>query len=351
MKQLKTAILFLSSMPTGLVILTLLGIIAGVGSVVLPEFYFHTPLFKALLLLLFLNMALCSFKQIKKYLADSRKGFTVKRSRFKQTGVVLLHLGIVLVLIGGAVNTYIGQSARISILEGDTVELSGLIKAPTPLELQLDQFIIEFNPDGTPAQYYSSLNLWQDGQQLGSYRISVNHPLNYQGMKAYQESFGHLIQIEGDFEGSGKISRLFEEGDLLSIPGSDLQVKIYKYIPNFDLDLGMESETLRPDNPRLIFSVYEKGQLLGVGTAAPDERIEISKGNYLTFAGVKPFTVLKLKSDPGIPLTGAGGISLMIGACMALFTPPSKSPRHHKGIASTPVTQEISHTIVLGRGD
>lgn len=322
MNQFRKIATIISSMQTGLVLLGLLSIIAALGSIILPEFYFHTRLFKVLLGLLFLNMVLCTINQIKSHIARSRKGLAFKSVWLRQTGAVMLHLGIVMVLVGGSVNTYFGQSAKISILEGDTVDVSSFLKTSTPVKLELKQFNIEFNPDGTPSQYYSYLNVFQDDRLVGVYSVNVNHPLNYQGIKAYQESFGSLIKIEGDFAGGTKVNEVFQEGDLLTIPGSTRQVKIYRYVPDFDPSIGMESKSLRPDNPQLIFSVYEQGQLLGVGTTAPGKRVEISQGNYITFTGVNPFTVLKLKTDPGMPIAAAGGICLMIGVCMALFPSP-----------------------------
>jgi cytochrome c biogenesis protein len=116
---------------------------------------------------------------------------------------------------------------------------------------------------------------------------------------------------------------------------------VYKYIPNFDPNYGMDSKTLRPDNPQVIFSVYENGALLGVGAASFGEQVELDKGINFSFQGVKPFTVLKVKSDPGLPVAGAGGLMLMVGVCLALFlTPPQKPKRPVQEEAVNNVLQE-----------
>ncbi len=133
--------------------------------------------------------------------------------------------------------------------------------------------------------------------------------------------------MEGDWGAGNKVNEVFQEGDLYAIPGSERQVRIYKYSPNFNPGYGMDSKTLRPDNPKIIFSVYEKGELLGVGAASFGERVEVSAGKYITFTGLKPFTVLKVKSDPGMPLAAAGGLLLTCGVCLALLFNPAGRPK------------------------
>jgi len=67
-----------------------------------------------------------------------------------------------------------------------------------PFLLKLDKFEIEFNPDGSPSQYYSYVSILEGNKETEKYRISVNHPLKYMGIKAYQQSFGHLVNVAGE---------------------------------------------------------------------------------------------------------------------------------------------------------
>ena len=81
---------------------------------------------------------------------------------------------------------------------------------------------------------------------------------------------------------------------------------------------------MRPDNPRIIFSVYEDQQLIGIGAAQFDERVEIDENVYVVFPAVEPYTILKVKSDPGLPLAFLGGGMFMIGVTMALLAAISR---------------------------
>jgi cytochrome c biogenesis protein len=318
---------FLSSMKTGLVLLGLIGVMSAIGSGVMPDIFFQTPLFKLPLLLLFLNMALCTANQVAGYLNRRLTGRGKNRTWFRQVGILLLHAGVVLILVGGAVNSTQGQTDRISIVEGDIVDVAGLLRTAEPFSLKLDKFAIEFNPDGSPSQYRSYVTVLAGDKEAKAYNISVNHPLKYGGVKAYQESFGYLVNVEVA-DGTGeKQEKTLPEGEFLALSGTERTVRVYRYIPNFDPEYGMNTRTLRPDNPRIIYSVSEPGKLLGVGAAAFGERVEIDDNIYVKFNGVQPYTVLKLKSDPGLPLAGAGGLMLMTGVCLALIFSPGRKPQ------------------------
>ena len=46
-----------------------------------------------------------------------------------------------------------------------------------------DDFRIEFNEDGSPSQYVSEVTILEQGQKVDQAVISVNYPLNYQGLR------------------------------------------------------------------------------------------------------------------------------------------------------------------------
>ncbi|MGB4702140.1 MAG: hypothetical protein WBI01_06545, partial [Syntrophomonadaceae bacterium] len=86
-----------SSMKTGLVLLFLIGITAAVGSSVFPGNFYQIPVFKLLLMLLLVNMILCTFNRIKLTFRVLLKRFG-RRVWYRQLGIFTLHLGIILVL-------------------------------------------------------------------------------------------------------------------------------------------------------------------------------------------------------------------------------------------------------------
>lgn len=317
MTIIKSAYRFLSSMKTGLTLLVLIGFISAIGSYFSPVF-FQSILFKSFLILLLFNMALCTINQISRFVKSFSKGKNNKPDPIRQIGILTLHAGIVLILIGGVINSLYGEKTQIIIPEGEKVSISDFVHNVEPFSIKLNEFRIEFNEDGSPSQYYSEVSLTENGKAAERKNISVNYPLECNDVKAYQQSYGYLIAIDGKSDSGWDEHFVLRQGESLKIPGSDKTVKIMKYIPHFDPHYGMSSKTLRPDNPKIVYSVYKNEEVLEVGAASLEQQVEIEPGVSLAF-NIKPFTVLKVKKDPGLPIAAAGGLMLMLGTCLALF--------------------------------
>lgn len=314
-----------SSMQTGLLLLVTIGIIAALGSAIIPDTFYNTYWFKLLLLLLLLNMTLCSINRLRWFKTRFIYRDQSNRGWLRQVGMLILHFGIVFILAGGTIYTYYGQSGDISILRGETADVSKVMTVKSPFSLHLDDFRIEFNPDGSPSQYYSDVTVLEDGLATIEKSISVNHPFEYRDIKAYQQGFGYLVKTKYTNNAGIEAEDLLEEGNSLEIAGTKRVVKLYSYAPNFDPDQGLNQTSMKPDNPRIIFNVYENNKLLGIGAAKFDEKVKIDNDVYIVFTGVEPYTVLKVKSDPGLPLVFSGGLMFMAGISLALYSSPDAS--------------------------
>ncbi|HNX92924.1 MAG TPA: cytochrome c biogenesis protein ResB [Syntrophomonas sp.] len=315
---------FISSMNAGLILLALIGIVSAIGSSLWPDIFFKTVYFRLLLLLFFVNMALCTCNSISRFIKQNRNIIKNKRQMLRSICLVMLHLGIVLIIIGAGLNSWLGHSVQLSILQGDTVNINKVIPAKTPFDVKLLDFKITFNDDGSPAQYYSALQVSSPGQKDYHQTISVNHPLTYAGVKFYQNSFGYLLDAQAEDGKAAAKSLQVQDGDFISFAATSKTVKIFKYIPHFDPALGMQSKSLQPVNPRVVYTVYNGKVFAGVGAASFNERIKIDDNVFITFQQVRPYSILTVKTDPGLPLTTTGGILLMLGISIVLLMPRNK---------------------------
>ncbi len=329
MQILKSLYNFISSMKTGLVLLGLIGITSAIGSGIMPDHFFHTTPFQILLILLFINMGFCTFKQLSRFLKSLRNHKLIERLWSRQFSLLILHCGIVLILIGATINAYQGQSTQVRIIEGETIKIADIISTKESFALKVNKFNIEFYENGSPSQYYSDVSILKAQDQVENHLISVNHPLNYHGVKAYQHSYGYVINMENQ-DAETTTAQIVSEGQVLSFKHTERTVRIYKYIPNFDSRYGMNTKTIRPDNPKLVYSVYEHGHLLGIGAADFGEEVTIDENVGLTFKEVVPYTVLTIKFDPGLPWTATGGIMLMVGVCLVFYFAGSKKTNRTK---------------------
>lgn len=324
MNVLKRLYDFISSMKTGLVLLTLIGLsmaVTGLGS---NSHYLLGFFYRLLLLLFSTNMVLCFFKQVSRYRGSLVSGRTGIRLRLRHTGLLLLHAGVVVIILGGTAKWYLEQNAEVKIAEGSTVDMAEVIPGQPHWSVKLRKFEITYNSDGSPSQYYSHISVFdQNGNKNRPFTISVNYPFKYGKVKVYQESFGYVVRVKCEHN-SKTMRKEMNIGEAFAIPGSGKKVKLYRYVPNFDPALGLESKTARPDNPRIIFSVYEGDRLVGVGASPIGKTFRIDHNSSVTFEGLKPFVVLTVKTDPGLPLTSAGGLMMMAGVCMAVLGLPQK---------------------------
>jgi cytochrome c biogenesis protein len=315
---------FISSMNAGLILLALIGIASAIGSSLWPDMFFKTIYFRLLLLLFFVNMALCTFNSIRRFVIHKKRILHNTRQMLRSICLVMLHSGIILIIMGAGLNSWLGHSVQLSILQGDTVEINRIIPINTPFQLKLLDFQITFNEDGSPAQYYSALQVSSPSQNDFQQIISVNHPLTFAGVKFYQNSFGYLLKAVAEDGTAATKEMQLQDGDSVDFSATPRTVKIFKYIPNFDPALGMQTKSLEPHNPRVIYTVYNGKDMLGVGTAPFKERIKIDEQVYITFEQALPYSVLTVKTDPGLPLTAAGGILLMLGITIVLLMPRKK---------------------------
>lgn len=317
-RYIKQAYNFISSMKIGLLLLGLIGLTSALGSGISPDTFFYTLPFRLLLFLLFINMTFCTINQITRLIKVFRNKRTDNFFRFRQFSLLILHLGIVLILIGGTINTYQGQSTQIRMVAGDTVDIADVISINETFSLKLNEFKIEFYEDGSPSQYISDVDILDNETHIHNYLISVNHPLNYGEIKAYQHSYGYMLNVELD-DNQDVHTHLMAEGQVITFKDTNRIVRVYKYIPNFDVRYGMNTKTIRPDNPKIIYSVYENNEMLGIGAADIGEKVQIDENVFVTFNDVVLYTILSIKSDPGLIWATIGGIMLMVGVCLAFY--------------------------------
>jgi len=103
-------------------------------------------------------------------------------------GPVVLHLGILVLVIGGLVSSLAGRKHFIAVAPGQTVSIPG-----SGLSLRLDDFTIERYPSGRPKLFLSKVGLLEGGREVARRDVAVNHPLVYAGHRVYQSSFGPAL--------------------------------------------------------------------------------------------------------------------------------------------------------------
>lgn len=223
-------------------------------------------------------------------------------------------LGIVWGIVGG-----FGGTAMVQ--EGDALPFSSLLRPSTMLAippkgsssfLKVDDFRIQYRPDGSIQQFFSDVSVEDRfGNTLMQKTISVNKPLRYGGITAYQTDWS-MSALSVSLPGSGNRDLLLPMAPLQGVSGSE--GKLYATF----LPLEAPTSGSKPKGISLLAKdlesivVYDStGNFVGVRRPSSKKPITVD-GVEIVIQDIIASSGMELKSDPGVPLVyaGFGGICI-----------------------------------------
>ncbi|MDA8123854.1 MAG: cytochrome c biogenesis protein ResB [Deltaproteobacteria bacterium] len=159
-----------------------------------------------------------------------------QRGAFSRLGVYAVHLGVLLMLAGGIVGAVFGVKGYVEIAEGETsstLQLPGGKPArQLDFAIRCDRFTVEFYETGAPKLFRSDLTFLKNGQSQLQGALLVNHPLAYGGLRFYQASYGVLpggkLKLGWVKEGKPGEGREVAPGDRFPLPGAAAEVSVLR---------------------------------------------------------------------------------------------------------------------------
>ena len=253
----------ISSMRLGLILLALLGISSAIGSLYSPKYFFEAKAFRILLLLLLVNMALCAVRQLQGFsgvFTGKGSGQNGANSGFlRKSALLLLHIGIVIILIGGLINSLFGFREQVPLLQGASADfVAG--KSAEHYTLTLNKFWIEYNPDGSASQFYADISLGPGEGKTRQHTVSINHPLKYSGLKVYLMQYIYVIDVQGKADSGWQQAELLGDGETFEFPNSAKVIEIVSYVPITTSNMGAKPKLCGP----IILEFYIKSISKGI---------------------------------------------------------------------------------------
>ncbi len=238
--------------------------------------------------LFFINLSVCTF--------DRLKG-RIQRKAKKRFGPDILHIGLLILLIGGMI-TFVGRTeAFVRMEEGNQISLTG------GYTLTLKDFEFLKYENGRPKDWISTVMLEKDGEIIKkSFAIEVNRPLKAGNKKIYQISYTvKNILFLSDPEGT--IYQL-KPGQMIPV-GEDGM--IFK---------DVITNPVNQDNSTVIFEKLVDQKVVELVNLSVSDKIDI-----YTIAGMdtKMSTGLQIVSDPGYYTVLIGLILLTIGLFLTYY--------------------------------
>ena len=112
-----------------------------------------------------------------------------------RVGPIVVHVGILVILLGGIVGSFTGFTAQEMIPSGQTFQIQNITDAgqfaasqiPKDWSVKVNRFWIDYTQTGAIDQFYSDMSvLDKDGKEVKRKTIHVNEPLRYRGVTLYQ---------------------------------------------------------------------------------------------------------------------------------------------------------------------
>lgn len=258
-----------------------------------------------------------------------------RKRRLGWFGSDIVHLGLLVILIGGFTSGLGGRRNDLALLEGQAadVPLAGF-------RVRLDKFETQYYPQGGVKDWKSTVTVLENDAPVLTRVVEVNHPLTYRGFSFYQARVGWdwesprlelLIKKSNDPAFSRTVS--LKTGQRVPVDDADVShVAVRRFIPDFVLGEGNEarSRSQEPNNPAAlveawkgeerVFSgwVFARYPDFGQGHGAGQAALSFVLKDY----EAPQFSVLEAARDPGANLIWLGCLLVTGGLFLAFYWPP-----------------------------
>lgn len=278
---------------------------------------------------------------------DGVKKIHVNKMPWSHFGVYVVHVGVVIILLGGVWGSIDGYEAQMSLMEGEQTRRIYLRNKNKqnevlPFIVKANDIRIDTYESGAPKDYFTDLSIYNlKGEEVYRKTIEVNDPLSYGGVNFYQASYGkQRINEEKFYEfvlknrKTKKVVKIKipEESKTAQIPGTDYFLNIEMFKQNASMPsekgtlnlgdavqvaFGKKSEKPTPyilfkDYPE-VFDLIYKGSEYSMAFNGIQENFELVE-----------VTGIQVAKDPGAPIVFLGCAILMLGVYWTFFTSHQK---------------------------
>jgi len=283
-------------------------------------------------------------------LPDGTVTVSAEKGYLKETGNLLFHSALLLVLLGMGIGSQWGWHAnRLLVLDEefcnslqqyDDFGLGPQVDAADlpPFCLKLSDFSVSYQDSGMAKSFEATVN--------GDQKFSVNHPLRLDGASVYLLGHGYAAVIRyTDAQGNSQttVSPFLPLDDMLtsegvaSFPDAAKQVGFEGlYLPTNGMGRSKHPEE---NDPALMLMAYEgdlgldagidgsvykldKARLNPVGDATllrKGDTWTLGDGSKVEFLGTRPWITMTIRHDPGQPIVLVGALLLIIGLPLSLY--------------------------------
>lgn len=289
---------------------------------------------------------------------------SAEKGYLRETGNLLFHLSLILILIGISVGSLFGMRGEAIVNKGerfislptsyDTLSFGKLVDENViqPFIVEVEDFQAKYNPvTNAPQDYTATVRVTNPGEEKSEIKIlKVNSPLTFGNTRVYLQANGYspivtVRDLSGNVVFQGPVPFLPQDGNLRSIgaikvPDARPQIGfVASFLPTYARSATDGGVSVFPEalNPKFLFSIWQ-GDLgldsgipqsvyridtsemsrIALNSLKPGETFNFSAGS-ITFETFVPWINLQIVDDPGKAYALYGAIAAILGLLASLF--------------------------------
>ncbi len=262
---------------------------------------------------------------------------SAQKGRFSHFGVYIVHLSILVLIAGAIIGSVFGTEGHMNITEGETAGSFNLRSnnqaQPLPFSVRCDKFIVELYENGAPKNFQSDLTFIKNNQVVHSGKLRVNHPIEVEGFRFYQSSYGASPEGKATLallrDGGRREVINVARGYAFDLPGKEGTFHVLRVEENL-MKMGPAIKVaVRSNKGEVTFWVFQQLDKIkeanpGITEQIPMFNPRLFRPYTFTLLGLeeKYYTGLQVTSDPGTPVVGTAAVLLILGLLLMLFSYP-----------------------------
>lgn len=267
--------------------------------------------------------------------AAERVFLCAQKGRFSLFGVYVVHVSILVLIAGAIIGSVFGIEGYVNIPEGEAVSAihsrGGDRSFPLPFSVRCDKFIVELYESGAPKTFQSDLTFLKDGKPVRSGKLLVNHPIEVEGFRFYQSSYGSASGGKATLallrDGGRRDAINVAQGYTFELPGKEGSFEVLRVEENL-MKMGPAIKVaVRSGRQEATFWVFQ--QIDQIREMNPDIIAQVPMFNPSLFRPYtfklmgleeKYYTGLQVNRDPGTPVVALAAALLIGGLMIILFS-------------------------------
>jgi len=304
------------------------------------------------------------FKKARFRVRIEENSISAEKGYLRETGNLLFHLSLILILIGVSVGSLFGMRGEAIINKGerfisvptsyDTLSFGKLVNEDSlqPFIIEVIDFVAKYDAlTNAPQDYTATVRVTNPGEKTSTVKtLKVNRPLTFGNTRVYLQANGYspIVTVrdsKGQVALQGPVPFLPQDGNLRSIgsikvPDADPQIGfVASFLPTFARSAQQGGISVFPEalDPKLLFSIWQgdlgldsgapqsvyrmdtsKMKRVGLSSLKPGESFSYPQGS-ITFETFVPWVNLQIVDDPGKSYALYGAIAAILGLLASLF--------------------------------